>query len=718
MIFSNIDFELKYIDPSAAENGDGLSPETPSNALPEAIGDMGNNTCYLIRRTGESSSVLLPRGNTGDIQNILFLGMPKATDAMWQFMPLIAREAWGADEAEYANIRADTGEEPWGEEYGFNLPAVKTFLMHRIYLFRDNTPAYMAILKFSSSDYTANLAFEHCKFGAKGVDINLESFTAETTTSSCKSYMEINTAHVFSMRNCIVNSVSGEDYYGNGGHPISMANANFITLANIDAFATTSQYGGEYGPGSGTVFNLSNGSWGGAITSYENIRFHILVNKTWGYLPSLLYSAVNDYCVIRNITAAILPRKLGTETPTMLCVGQPLIRSHSSREFLIENIRVDLPKCWRIETYGRVISISGWSNSTMPGHCKSIKNIAINMAETDGVDSEKSGNYYEWIKYGIDDINQYPYCAALELSFSERSYSEGAWEPVVASNISVNHPRGQALCGYGLQIRQCAVKGAVKLRRCIADISTIESYYPGYALFAAEATTLKVGTLTLGKVNAAVTGGVDDPGVGSNYSNGGFIYVESANGALRSNIGGTATNIWNGHNVICGNEVDSGHYTCRSENYLCDTWNARRTGGAPAVFKFTSSADGSGGMVLGRSPFQGMKATPAETGLHTLTLHIAAKGMSGAEQMNRKLLVQLTIPRADGTFETIFSSVAGQWLDDSAAEWINDSEMDQKKLVIPFHVTEIGAIDVKIHYQWYSATGYLYIDPALELVKV
>ena len=51
-------------------------------------------------------------------------------------------------------------------------------------------------------------------------------------------------------------------------------------------------------------------------------------------------------------------------------------------------------------------------------------------------------------------------------------------------------------------------------------------------------------------------------------------------------------------------------------------------------------------------------------------------------------------------------------------EWVNDSEMEQRKIVIPLEImtTEIP-LDIKIHYQLYSASGYVYIDPAVELTS-
>ena len=718
MNYSNIEFTLKYLDPSATENGDGSSPETPLNAFPTTVEEMGNNTAWIIRRTAEDSSALLPRGATDTIQNILFIGMPKSTDPLWQLMPLISQEAWGADEAEYANIKADTGTDPWGEEGAFCLNSGKTFMLHRCYVFRDATPAYTTIFKFPASDYTAEISIENCKFGYKGINIDSDSYVDDVSSIyGCRMYFHANTAHVFSMQHCIVNVVNTyNDYYMDTPNAINVNNATFFTISDIDVYTTTVEYEESYGVG--VALNFSNGSWGGAYSDYQNLRFHILPMKNWGYMPMLFYSAVNDYCQIRNIAIMLDTRQLGTGTPTMYCVSQSLFRTHGSREFVIENITVDLPKCWRINSGGRVVSISGFGNSTIPGHCKSIRNITINMEESEGLDTERNGNYYDWVKYGTTDLNQYPYYSALEMSFSERSYSEGSWEPVTVSGIEVNHSHGVAVYAYGCQIRNCNLKGAIKLRRCVADIGTLASYYPGYALFAGEATTLRVGTLTLGKENADVTGGADDSAVGSRYSDSSFIYVGTSNGALKSNVGETVTNVWNGYNFICGNEVDSGHYTCRSVNYLCDTWNARRTNGAPAVWKFTSSANGSGGMSLGRAPFQGVKLTPTATGLHTLTMHIAAKGISSLDTLNRHVLLQVTVPKADGTSETLFSSTHGQWLDDSDAEWINDSEMEQRKVVIPVNITEIGTLDIKLHYQLYSAAGYVYIDPAMELVAV
>ena len=225
MYFSNIDFTIKYLDPSATTNGNGSSPETPMNAFPTSIDSLGNNTAWIIRRTSENYSALLPCNSTDTIQNILFIGMPKDSDDLWNMMPLIAKEVWGSDEAEYANIKVDTSYNSFCMNQG------KTFLLHRLYLFRDNTSASYSMFKFPEQNYSAEISIEHCKFGCKSVDIEQDNFTTSTYNSYCKMFFNINSAHVFSMHHCIINVVnSGMDYYGETSNHFNLTNVNFSSI--------------------------------------------------------------------------------------------------------------------------------------------------------------------------------------------------------------------------------------------------------------------------------------------------------------------------------------------------------------------------------------------------------------------------------------------------------------------------------------------------------
>lgn len=106
MIYSNVDFNVVYVDPSIGTAGDGTTPAGALKALPANAADFADNTCYLIRRTQESYATIIPNGENTNITNLLLLGMPNPSDLMYDFVPEEAKSAWGTDEAEYANVKS------------------------------------------------------------------------------------------------------------------------------------------------------------------------------------------------------------------------------------------------------------------------------------------------------------------------------------------------------------------------------------------------------------------------------------------------------------------------------------------------------------------------------------------------------------------------------------------------------------------------------------
>lgn len=82
MIYSNVDFNVVYVDPSIGTAGDGTTPAGALKALPANAADFADNTCYLIRRTQESYATIIPNGENSNISNLLLLGMPNPSDLM------------------------------------------------------------------------------------------------------------------------------------------------------------------------------------------------------------------------------------------------------------------------------------------------------------------------------------------------------------------------------------------------------------------------------------------------------------------------------------------------------------------------------------------------------------------------------------------------------------------------------------------------------------
>ena len=123
-------------------------------------------------------------------------------------------------------------------------------------------------------------------------------------------------------------------------------------------------------------------------------------------------------------------------------------------------------------------------------------------------------------------------------------------------------------------------------------------------------------------------------------------------------------------------------------------------------------------MVLGRKPFKGMELLPTASGRHLLKMHIAYKGYTDDSDMFRRLIVSATVRDSDGNDSSYWSTLHGRWVDDSASEWINDENLTQKCLEIPLDLVENNPVDVRIYFCWFSSSGFVYIDPAIELEPV
>ena len=138
-------------------------------------------------------------------------------------------------------------------------------------------------------------------------------------------------------------------------------------------------------------------------------------------------------------------------------------------------------------------------------------------------------------------------------------------------------------------------------------------------------------------------------------------------------------------------------------------------GGAPAALKLWNDKWNSTGMVvLGRKPFKGKLLTAATPGRHILKCHVAWKNYANVGEMNRRLIVTATTGEG-GSPRVWCSSVNGRWADDSTSVWENDSGLVQKVLEMPIDVSEAGIVDVRLYFSWYSADGFLYVDPAFSL---
>ena len=332
MRYSNVDFNVVYVDPSRGTAGDGTTPAKALKALPSTAADFANNTCYIIRRTAESSACVVPNGTNNNITNLLIMGMPMASDAMWELVPSEARTAWGSDSAQYANVQSTVA------SGSFQLPYVQHFLLHRVYLFRDAINADNYILKFyNSSDYIGCYSFEHCKFGSKGINLDSSSYTGELTASRCKSYVYIYYARMVNISDCTINHA----VTGNTQNPYGIY-VYFSDVLNVQDVWVYSAAWTDYGQYH--ALYLSYNSSKGVECNIVNVTQTVRRNGSATHVPLLLYVQGYISTVVRDIKV-VTGNPLSATKPSSYQLDYQMIYFGNCYEMNVDGIDVNIPEC-------------------------------------------------------------------------------------------------------------------------------------------------------------------------------------------------------------------------------------------------------------------------------------------------------------------------------------------------------------------------------------
>lgn len=695
MIYSNVDFAVVYIDPSIAAGGDGTTPETALKDLPATADAVADNTCYLIRRTADTAACIIPNGTNNTLRNVLLMGMPNPNDALYDFVPEAAKTAWALDAAEYANIKSTVAS---GQ---FVIDGIRQFLLHRIYLFRDNINADKYIFATNSSDYTAVISFEHCKFGSRTIDLERDDYEgAPVTLSRLKAYFYCYYVHMLSIKDCIMNySVTGNT---TDAHGIYCRAARFLQVEDVKVHAPMYYSSYEYRP-----LQITDSSGDAVEAVIRNVEMKVYFNGTYEYMPLLFYINTFQNAVVENITVTMGTDKLDATRPANLRLNSRMIFLNQIREYAVRDITVNLPHLWRLESNGQILGLNAMYWSTyLPCVVKEVKNISITLAQ------EESDGIGPCNTYAEIQSSSRNYYAALHLEFSNRETYQ-SWKMPQCDNITVLHPRGRSLYAYNARITNTTLKGAACFSQTIADVNALETWFPGHAVYAREGSTVRVRDLKINLENPAYIYS-NDSVVSSTYSDRSFVFADVCNAPMRPNVTDSSQNSYPYTAFTSNNEGENGHFVQRTPHGICDTWNVRREGGGAACLKlWNNTFNTNSNMILGQKPFKGMMLTLNRAGRHILRLHVAWKGYPDASDIYRRFMLSATY---DGS--TLWSNLQGRWLDDPGAVWVNDSNLTQKVLEIPINIIEIAPIDIRMYFSWYSNAGFLYIDPAIELINL
>lgn len=689
MLYSNVDFAVVYVDPSKSSSGDGTTPAKAMNALPTTAASFADNTAYVIRRTAETYAAKLPNGTNSSVKNILFIGMPNASDALYTIMPDAAKSAWGSDAAEYANLQFEN------TSGSFQLPSINHFLLHRVYLFRDGINADGYILKMSNSSTPVGCySFEHCKFGSRGINLDKSTYTGELTTSRCKSYVYVYYARMMNITDCIINHA----VTGNSNNPcgIYCYFADILNVENVRVYsAVWTDYYNSY-----PLFLSATGNKG-IECRIKNIEQTIRFNGTASKVPGLFCLQGYVSCEISGISIK-MGNALSSTRPTSFSIEAALMNLQNIYEISMTNVEVTLPDCWNCKA--PVLDMDRcYAGNYVPGVVKKLDNVKIVLATTSGIGSPVSYDY------ATSENDSY---AAASISFASSDCSLYAKVPQI-SNLTVTHPRGKAIYLENARLTDSRFQGTVLLKQVEADILEVSTWFPGKAVFASNGTHARVRKLTVNLSNSEYPYN-EDPGVYSDWDDYGSVFVDESNASLSpmSTSSSKAYHVY--QRIGSNNEGATGHFVFRCANGICDTYSVHRQGGGASALKlYNNTCSNPETMVLGRRPFNGMQLTPTTTGRHLLKAHIAFKGYAKSDELYRQFFISATI--GDKVY---YSTIQGRWSDDSASTWVNDSNLTQKVLELPLDIPTVSPVDVRVYFSWYSSGGFVYLDPAIELQAV
>ena len=632
---------------------------------------------------------------------------------------------------------------------------------------------------FNRYDLVQKIKFNGCKFGYTQYDFedddflaNNETITADTTKypqNKCCGYVSIGRSALTHFEKCIINIVrtdgngtSYSDHAYNGGpadYPKSIysnnSQVNFVMKdcqVNILHYSTQdSSYGCYYNDimidRSGEGVATDNGSDNSyPYKRYSNINIdgmeinHIMMGDKG--IHDLHSIAVNGKFVkINNIKINIKNMKNASngilrrydERSWAILVGKydnygSDNDGHPPLIIKVNNIKADFTKnpLFRPNS-ARILYIQGLSIDH--GNMSScVENIDIRFPHDNFT---VSPNVY------VVMFRNYPYTSnynnwSIGSDNSAADYYRNASKGVIYKNIRIDSPYNTSYSLYmtGASVKSPYIGGKIYLRSSTLEVDKIYTGVP-----ASSCVTMSYNSYLKCDEFEANLNNKNSPYVGVaqivlNSQDPSSVYVNKTNIALFDEIPVTANySLAMNGSYVCPNYIVNGQYFARNSQIFVKSWNSVRTGSTSQaslkLYNNTSTAAGNPGyLIIGNDPYKGIEIQPKSAGKKILTCYIAVKNFDETQYHEGSTHCGITacVPetRNDNGEMNIYTytSMGSSWKEDLST-WSNDNNLKTYRIEIPLEVKEItNPIDVKIWYNWYSANGYVYIDPDIKLIDV
>lgn len=684
------DLTVLYVDSAAGGANNGSSPTDALTALP-AWASLAANTVYLVRRG--NTQTLTPGANSN--ARIAVMAMPLASDPLYLTVPTQAITAWGADGGTYATINiaagnaliAHTGNFVWLHGLAIVSPVTGT-----------NVTAGNIRFGFTCN----NVSITKCTYRMASYDA-----TAATTAPGRASGPWRLSGNYHYVRD--IDFQFCDD--GSGTAWLSGLTQWFNVLGNDCVMERVAC----------TVVGTYNGSalnYAFRITGERNKVRDVAINGVSAYtlnvgaacLPGGIKIDSGNYIEMTDVTYTYLRHinLVGTMTSQVFSNNLPvasdaLVCAQNFHGAVFKSWTVDMVTNWTF-TSGNSIIVNGIGifESNLYNHDK--------PSIIDGMSSKFHDSYT-----GIGATS-----AAMRIDACATTIvrSPVAWmlNRIGLSMANTNDPNGGQMNASvdGADVKgQLFLAGGIRAQINVM-VSTVSTLTPHVSVTnsgtgvvytsASGQTECLISSLTLpvGQVTEQVR--VDDLCT---------LAIESCNVIPVYTQGTTLTE----RGIIAINNEGgvTGSFRCKSLDNEVKTVNAYRTGGATAGVKLTPTAAGGAPAWMGPPALPALSISDAVVGAvgdRVITIYMAYKTYTNPPDPNN-IWIELEVPNGgSGTKTRVISTRGnGNWEDDGASTWNNDSGLTLKKLRLQFPYDRAEGVKLRVGCDWWQSGAYALIDP-------
>ncbi len=713
-IFSR-EYNVIYVDPDIVSPGAGNTPASALDLLPDPT-SMVENTVYLCRRSSTYQTISVDNNRTALTDSIFVIGMPLSGDYLYEFAPTEAKTAWDADIETHFIIRLNAYNRFWRITNCANLGFNRIKFEHT-----NNNQTNSYNLEFASSQANLGTFFmNNCTLKTVGFDLSDNGDTNNHNYDPIQVYV-----HDF-------------QHVDISNNEMQFPSSTGTNIAYIHLLISHSRH-----------VNLNdNVFYFGSHVSNNSSNFMVQTN---GEIYQLNF-ARNDCYLIGHNSASIYFRDL----------FELHAFNHTIEDIYFEDSRyyLDPQTAYTSDLALRALIHAKTGNDANAnkdqGGIMRVKNVTANLNYV----LKKYNHSFFFNNWDYDTYNFYHYEASyletsitdisitspISGSFSQENADSGFYPMMIQTrkgridNINVVNPGNQGTGNptKGIRAENC---------RLMTNITCRGDLYLSNVSFC--------------EVNNFIFDGIKDNYCVKNENS--TIYIKNANftnfatwGTQKwlnmdcdSRIGipntqryiasrtivnniniplitfwesdqyiGANTGIW-----VNNNNGVTGYWLAENNIYQGETWSTTRTGGGSASIKLTKApaATTEYDIPLWIAPkeFKGLQWTPGSTGNYTLKIYVALKNYSNPNLLNEKMKVYLYVPENNGgviSNKEYVSSFHGKWIDDVTSVWTGDAGLTQKVLEMPFNVDSLEPVTVRMSFSWFSAVGYLYLDPQIEVV--